>query len=257
MTFRNADRVARGILFHCLAVAGLVGAAWAEEPQVRYCFNDWPPYAMMTDGEAGGISVEILREATKRAGMKANFVELPWKRCLEMVRRGSLDAVIDAAERPDFRQGEVSFSYYTNTFWVREDFPIDSLDFTALAGKTIGVIDGYVYPDALMEDIGRAGMRIETSIDDGTNIRKLAFGRVDSIIGDYVATLRFAEENGLALKPLAPTHSADRLYPSFNKDRADLHKQIDERLAGMMADGTIEAIYRRYLGKSLDDIWPE
>lgn len=113
-----------------------------------------------------------------------------------------------------------------------------------------------MYSGALVDDLARVGARIEPSIDDGVNIRKLAFGRVDATVGDYVATPRFAEENGLDLKPLSSAHSADSPYPSFNKSKADLHEMIDEQLAEMMTDGTIEEVYQRYLGKSLDDIRP-
>lgn len=248
-----AGRVALAAL---LAIAGLQGTLRADEGKVRYCFNHWPPYAEMAGETAGGISVEILREATARAGMTASFLEIPWNRCLEMVRKGEIDAVVDAMERPEYLQGKTSFSYYTNTFWVRRDFPSDRLDMAALAAKTVGLVDGYKYPDTVWSDLDKAGAKVDYSVDDGANIRKLAFGRVDAIIGDFVGTLDFVEKNGLRLKPLSPTHSADRLYTSFNKDRADLLSRVDAALAAMLADGSVDRIYRRRLGKTFNEIKP-
>ena len=256
MTFRKAGTAGRGALLALLGALFLQGTLWADEPEVRYCFNDWPPYARMEGEIAAGISIDILREASARAGVAASFVELPWNRCLEMVRSGELDAVIDAVERPEYLQGPTSFSYYTNTVWVREEFPTDSLDFEALRGRNIGLIDGYKYPDDLRSELRRAGMTIGYSVNDRANIRKLAFDRVDAIIGDFVSTLIFAQENDLKLKPLTPTHSADRLYTSFNRDRGEIHARIDAALAAMIADGSIDRVYRRYLGKSLDEIAP-
>ena len=256
MTFRKAGTASRGVLIGLLGVLFLQGTLRADEGQVRYCFNDWPPYARMEGESAVGISIDILREATERAGMAAMFLELPWNRCLEMVRGGELDAVIDAAERSEYLQGPTSFSYYTNTVWVRDDFPADSLDFDALRGKTMGLIDGYKYQDSLWSELRGAGMMIDYSVNDRANIRKLAFARVDAIIGDFVGTLTFAQENDLKLKPLTPTHSADRLYASFNRDREEIHARIDAALAAMMADGSVDRVYRRHLGKSLDEIGP-
>lgn len=240
-----------------LLATAMPNARSHEHRAVRYCFNFWFPYTREVDGRVEGISIDILREATARAGMRAEFAQLPWKRCLETVRRGEIDAVVDAAERPDLLQGPTSFSVYTNTFWVREDFPADEFDPAALAGKEIGLVDGYLYPEKLWEDLRSLGATIDSSVDDGTNIRKLAFGRVDAIIGDYVSTLVFVRENGLKLKPLSPSHSADRLYPSFNAERSMLQANIDSVLAEMVADGAVDRIYRRHLGQALQDILPQ
>lgn len=256
MNFRKTKTTGRGALLALLGILVMQGPLRAGDPEVRYCFNDWPPYAQMAGKNAEGISVDILREATVRAGMAARFLELPWNRCLDMVRSGEMDAVIDAAKRPEYLQGPNSFSYYTNTVWVRDDFPADSLDFGAFQEKTIGLINGYKYPDSLWSELRSAGMIIVYSVDDGANIRKLAFARVDAIIGDFVGTLTFAKENDLKLKPLSPTHSADRLFPSFNRNKGELHSRIDAALAAMIADGSIDRVYRRHLGMSLGEIGP-
>ena len=79
-------------------------AARAEDSVVTFCFNDWPPYSQMVDGKPSGISVEILREAATRSGLRPPFVALPWNRCLQNVRGGMIDAVIDAGPREEFLQ---------------------------------------------------------------------------------------------------------------------------------------------------------
>ncbi len=182
------------------------------------------------------------------------FVELPWKRCLEMVRRGELDAVIDAAERPEFLQGPTSFSLYSNTIWVNGEAPAGVHGFGDLRGKTIGLIDGYVYPDSLTADIGAAGLTIEYSVDDETNLRKLAFGRVDAVVGDLVSTTVLIRDRGLTnLRPILPSHSADRLYPSFARDRKAAHAAFDSALEAMMQDGFIDSVYEKHIGLRFSD----
>lgn len=236
------------VLAAFLLALAIPGFARAETGDVSFCFNDWPPYATLRDGKPAGISVEILKEAAGRADFSPLFRELPWKRCLEMVRDGEIDAVMDAMHRADYLQGPTSFSIYSNTVWVRADDSIKVLDFNALRGRKVGLVDGYEYPDSLWTDIKAGGAQVEYSVDDGTNIRKLAFGRVDAIVGDFASTMLFVRENNLNLRALVPMHSADRLYPSFNAGRGDKHKAIDRALQEMIEDGFIDRIYENHLG---------
>jgi|GEM_PF-908795 len=237
-----------------LAAACLAPPIKADEENVSFCFNDWPPYSVMKDGAAEGITVEILRGAADRAGLAATFRELPWKRCLQMVETGQVDAVMDAAERDEYLQGEASSTVYTNTFWVRADDPSKTFDSAMLQGKSVGLVDGYRYGDELDEILSQPGVHREYSKDDSTNIRKLSFKRVDVIIGDFASTQYFAKENGLSLRALVPSHSFDRLYPSFNKNKASAQSRINTALRSMIADGTVDTIYRKKLGVSFSDV---
>lgn len=237
-----------------LLVLSWVAPVAAQGGDVRFCFNDWPPYVKVVGGAPVGITIDIMREAAKRAGFTIRFDELPWKRCLEMVREGAYDGVLDAMERPEFLQGPTSFSAYTNTVWVRAESDLQRLDFAALSKKTIGLVSGYKYPEALLAALQGAGVAIDYAVDDATNIRKLAFGRVAAIVGDFGSTMLVVRDKGLKLRPLTPTHSSDQLYPSFNPARGDAHKAIDAALEAMLRDGTVERVYRSHLGVGFGEL---
>ncbi len=240
-------------------LAGLIafsgGAKAADE--ISYCFNDWPPYAHMDGATARGISVEILAEATRRSGRDARFVELPWNRCLESVRSGEIDAVIDAAHREEYIQGPASFSAYSNHFWVREDDPAQVYDDTMLIGRTLGLVEGYVYPETLIAEANRAGVTIDYAVDDGNNMEKLARGRVEVIVADLFSSLHTVREKGLAVRQLLPAHSADLLYPSFGPERGDKQRRINEALEEMLRDGFVDNLYRRYFGIGFREAMPQ
>lgn len=227
-------------------VAACAGGAHAKDT-ISYCFNSWPPFAMVENGQPAGISIEILAEATRRAGYRPVFTELPWNRCLDEVEQGRIDAVVDAASRDEFIQGPVSYSFYSNTIWVREGDLLQRYEAAQLRERTVGLVDGYDYPPSLLDDLRQAGARFETTVDDPTNIRKLSFGRVDAIIADLVSTMQFARSYGLSLRPLKPTHSADSLFPSFNLDAADRQSAVNEVLQELISDGSVDAAYRRFL----------
>ncbi len=251
---RNRSGLMRAAVVWLLLGLFAIRPGSAEDGMVRFCFNEWPPYTVMVDGEPRGISIEILQEATRRSGLRASFQELPWNRCLQGVRDGILDAVIDAAKRDEFLQGPTSFSVYTNTFWVREDDAVQSFDLTLLAKHKIGLVHGYVYPDALADTLRSPHYEIEYSVDDPVNVRKLAFNRVDTIIADFISTSEFARENGLKIRPLLPSHSFDRLYVSFRKDKSVLHSKIDTAIATLIAEGFVGKLYRKRFNVSFDEL---
>lgn len=242
-----AGLLAIAIVSMSLMLAGS-GRGQPAQSTIRFCFNSWPPYVQKDETGISGISVDILTEAARRAELTAVFEELPWNRCLEMVRQGSMDAVVDAAGREEFLYGPNSYSVYTNTIWVREEDALASSSFELLAGGRIGLVHGYEYPDALYGDMTKVGLNYAYSVDDAANIRMLAFGRVDAIVADLVSTLNFVREHGLSIHPLHPNHSVDRLYPSFNPHRTDLHRSLDAALAEMIDDGTVDRVYRDHLG---------
>lgn len=110
-----------------------------QDNEVRFCFNSWPPYVKVEQDQSTGITVDILREAARRAGLKVSFRELPWNRCLQNVRDGEFDAVLDAAERTEFLRGPVSFSLHTYSFWIRDDVIVADFVRTLIFARESGL----------------------------------------------------------------------------------------------------------------------
>ena len=231
-----------------IALAGLqAGGRTANAAEINFCFNFWAPYAFKEDGAIRGVSIDVLTEASRRAGYVATFTELPWNRCIQAVESGEMHAVLDAAERSNFLQGPTSYSVYSNTFWVHADNTLYAADLEELQDGRIGLVSGYEYPDDLIRAIEANGLTIDYSVDDEANLRKLAFKRVDVIVADRVSTLWRLQRQDLRLRPLDPDHSADRLYPSFNKAFGERQRKIDEAIQKMQADGELQRIFESYV----------
>lgn len=86
------------VLFGLLFLSAGVGAA---EP-LRLCYED-VPQGYWTRPNGTGVAFDLLRKVESRLGEHFVYSAMPWKRCLEEVRIGTMDAVIGAAESSERR----------------------------------------------------------------------------------------------------------------------------------------------------------
>ncbi len=224
----------------------------AADDSLKFCFNQWPPFAMYEQGLYQGISVDIIKEASRRLEQPAEFVELPWKRCLQNVEDGTMDAVIDAADREQFIQGPASFSIYSDTLWVHTDSNFQTIE--DLKNRSIGLVDGYKYSQSVQDLIDELKLSSETAMDDQGNLRKIAFKRVDTGIADLVSTFDIIKQRQFNLRPILPPVSVDKLYLSFSRQRTEVQKKYNQQFEDLIAEGFVDKVYQRYIGESFSDL---
>lgn len=235
-------------------IAALVAVPAPAAEVIRFCFVAWSPYTRVDSGQAQGISVEVLREAARRAGLAASFDEMPWRRCLTEVEIGNYDAAMDGARRLEFIAGRHSYVTSHYGFFVRQDDARrGGSDPAGFAGRRISLVQGWWYPEALT---GRPDLDFERLDSEAGQLRSLAAGRQDAAYGDLLTLGAAARALGLAdaVRPLLPAHVSVSFYPLFNGARADLAGRIDGAIGAMFADGTIDGVYRARLGRSFRDL---
>ncbi len=223
---------------------GATGAALAES--LKFCFTEWKPYSATENGKPVGISIDILTEAAKRAGIDAGFQELPWKRCLADVLDGTLDVAIDGAPRDGYWHGESTHTSSYYVFFVAQSSPLTS--FTGLpqfAGKSVSLIQGWWYPDALTN---AKDIKLERLFGEKNQLQALALGRQDAAFGDLITMGVTARELAAAVRPLSPMLEESRYFPHFNTSRQASGQAIDKALAAMLADGAVDRIYQQHIG---------
>lgn len=70
--------------------------------------SSWFPYTFVKENRATGIHVDIVKKALENMGTTADFIPLPWKRCLRRGERGEVDAVMSAS----YSDTRAAFAYY-------------------------------------------------------------------------------------------------------------------------------------------------
>lgn len=215
-------------------------------------FESYPPYEFYQGTELVGIDVDIVREAASRLGKEVTFEERPWKRAMDEVREGQVDAIISLF-KTDERQEFLYFptenlSVEKVVIMANPDNPVSIGKLEDLRAHSIGVLPDYAYGEAFdsME-----GLNKDVSNDNVSLIRKLVKGRTDVIVGNELVLKDLARSEGLAGKiETAYTLDEGKMYIGFSKARGEQAKALAEGfskvLAEMRADGTIDRIMSKY-----------
>lgn len=218
----------------------------------------FPPYSYQLDDKPAGIDVEIMQELGRRTGLQLEIRLAPFKRVIESVREGSVDAgmaVLHSAERESFAiyTGVLHTSTYALFVPQGSKLAFDGLE--SLRGKRIGKVRGFFVSEAFDAEVAAGRIFVSEAANAEQSLRMLLAGRVDAVSGQSVVTRHLARQIGLAdqlqalPKPLAPDRPAylvlSRASALPGKDA--LAQRLRQALQAMRKDGSLERIESRYV----------
>ena len=141
---------------------------------IQLVADPYPPYQFEEGGRIRGIDQETIQEAFRLRGIEAHTVLLPWKECLQRMDQGKADGIFQIAPSADRRKvflfSERLRTERTMLFARRGVTPLvgDNAEIgRLLAGRRLGVLDGYSYGPA---------------IDDLEGSAKLSFGSQEELL---------------------------------------------------------------------------
>ncbi|MGQ0711503.1 MAG: substrate-binding periplasmic protein [Rhodoferax sp.] len=174
---------ARVLLLGALCGASL---AWAQPP-VRMSSLEWPPYTGAQLARQGATTV-VVREVLRQAGMELQVGFFPWNRAVDLARRDDgylayFPEYYDSANAQQFLYSDPVGSGPL-VFAQRRRQPVVWSRYEDLAGKTIGVVRGYLNTEELDARIAQGRLRANEAPDDAKNLLKLASARVDLAVVD-------------------------------------------------------------------------
>src|SRR5437868_8170540 len=92
--------------------------ATAGPERVTVAYPQWPPYKIVQNGTIAGIDALVLDEIARRTGLKFDYFECPWARCLIMLQNGSVDMITSIARTAE-REESMNFLEPA----TRDDYP--------------------------------------------------------------------------------------------------------------------------------------
>jgi len=228
-------------------LAPILPPASAAGPAVTVVAAEFPPLTTDAGGQPGGVVLEVVAEACKRAGIALQFSFLPWQRA-QLEVQGRNDVLIIPFTRTPGREARYQWIAPVlefHTVLVTLSRPPATID----EARTLVV--GYVRGTSFKDEVERAGFPyVEETDDDVTNARKLKRGRIGAWITTDLMARGVYRQAGLDPAELkyGPTLGPVKVSwvaasHAFPKDVASRIAQAIDR---MRADGSYQAIVKRY-----------
>ena len=211
----------------------------------------FPPYEMIADdGSFEGIDVEIAGAIAEKLGLELVVDDMDFDAALLAVQQNKSDIVMAGVSVTEERQLVMNFSnsYATGvqTVIVKEgsDVTMDNL-----GEKMIGCqkgTTGYIYASDSPEN-GGYGEDHVTAFDNGASaVQALLNGQVDCVIIDNAPAQEYVAANA-GLTTLDGAWVEEEYAIGMNKDNTALLDAVNQALAELTADGTVQAIIDKYI----------
>ena len=206
----------------------------------------FPPYEMVADdGSFEGIDVEVAGAIAGKLGLELVVDDMDFDAALLAVQQNKSDIVMAGVTVTEDRQLIMNFSdsYATGVqvVIVKEgsDVTLDNLG-EKMIGTQRGTT-GYIYTS---DDYGDDHV---TAYDNGASaVQALINGQVDCVVIDSAPAEAFVASNA-GLTILDTEYVTENYAIGVNKDNTALLDAINQVLAELIADGTVQSIVDKYI----------
>ena len=212
---------------------------------------EFPPYESTDDaGNYIGIDIEIAQQIAKKLGLELVIDNMEFTAALEAVQQGKSDMVMAGVTVDEDRLMVMDFSdsYATGVqvVIVKEgsDVTMDNLG-EMMIGTQLGTT-GYIYASDT-PDNGGYGEDHVIGYDNGiTAVQALMNGQIDAVIIDNAPAQAFVDANpGLTI--LEGEWAVEDYAIGFAKGNTELQEAVNQALAELIADGTVQKIIDKYI----------
>ena len=210
---------------------------------------DFPPFESLgDDGAVTGIEIDILELICAELGVELDIQQVDFDSVLPGVQAGKYHMGVSGISVTPAREENTLFTdpycMAAQAIVVLKDSPITCK--ADLTGKTVSVQTGTTAESYCMEN----GYKISAFTANADAEAALVAGKVDAwVIDDLTAAEMvklYNEENGETLVILPEAMTAEPYAFAFAFGSEDLVAKINEILAGLIADGTVAAIFEKY-----------
>lgn len=242
-------------LLQALAIILLCsGASPAQDPVLAIgVASGFPPYQYAVDGQPAGLDVDVARAVAARLGLEPRFVQSDWDSVVGWLRVGRID-ILAGMESNEFRQAYFDF---TRPYAKRHDAVFIRADSQAgkvedLYGQLVSG-DRHSYVELLWRREGiLPHIRITQTATKEEAMRLLAEGKTAAAIMPLEVGRFLARDSGVDVRVLVNPDPGSDVAIAVRKGRNRLREDADAALAGMLEDGQLDALHRKWLAPPAD-----
>ena len=243
-----------------LATAGIAAAQDMQKIRIG-TEGAYPPFNEMTaSGELVGFDIDIAKALCEKMKVDCEFVTQDWNGIIPALQAGKYDAIIASMSITDERKQQVDFTdKYYNTppaIAVSKDSPLTEATPEAMDGISLGAQQSTTHSNYAEAKLPGADLKLYPSAEEYK--LDLQSGRIDAAIDDVVVLSEWIESpEGACCKILGtltpdPVINGEGAGIAIRKGEDDLREKFNKAIDEIRADGTYEAINKKYFDF---DVW--
>jgi len=211
---------------------------------------DFAPYEYYDNDEIVGIDVEVAQAIADKLGYELEIMDMDFSSILVALSTGKVDMGIAAFTVTEERQKSVDFtdSYGVSTqvVIVKEGSEITDVSSLQNGGYSIAVQLSSIGDSYVTDDLEAEGLCTVDRYNKATDTAAaLTAGKADAVVIDQEVAKKLVENNeGLTI--LEDAYAVDEYAITLQKGSA-LTEEINGALEDLKADGTLQAIFDKYI----------
>lgn len=203
---------------------------------------DFPPFEYLENGEPVGVEIELMQAVAEKLGVTLKIEQVDFDSIIPGIQSGKYDVGMAGITVDEKRKKNVDFSdvFFTaaQKIVVQPGSEIASKD--DLTGKTIAVQTGTTAESVCMD----GGYELLSFTSNNDAAAALTSGKADAWVVDSEVAAALAEQQGLVVLDEAMTEEPYAF--AFKKGSDTLVQAVNQALAELKADGTVQKIFEKY-----------
>lgn len=249
-------RLLAGVLTSAMVLSA--AACGTEEKNVETlrigCEIGYPPFEYYdTDGvTAIGVDIELGKALAEKMGMEVQLVDTAWDGIFAGLNKGDYDCVISAVTVTPDRLLDFIFSdtYIDNYQCIvtLKDAAVKPASPDEVAGLRVGYQEETTSDIFLTEYAKKNNISFEASeyAKVISVFSELESGRLDAVICDSTVAASYLGEGSKFEQTWIQDDDPEMFAVCIQKDNTELQARINAALAEVKAEGTLDAILKRY-----------
>jgi polar amino acid transport system substrate-binding protein len=249
-------KLLRALLALCLTSAAFAAQARtfeeikADGTIVMASEGAFPPFNYFQGPKLSGFEIDLAEAAAKKMGVKVQWKALSFDALLAGLRQDRWDLVIASFGITPERSKAVTFTkphYCSGGVIVAKDPAIKSVP--DLKGKVVAVQTGTTYLENVQKLEGLKEVRNYPKDTDAK--AALGAGRVEAWVTDKFVAKAALDSDKKSGMQMGDFVFVEKIASAIKKGNTSLETAWDKALDELLADGTYEAISKKYFGEDI------
>lgn len=230
-----------------LALA-MTGAASAQAVRVG-TEGAYAPWNFVDDsGNLAGFDIDVMNELCTRAELECTFIQTAWDTIIPNLNAGNYDVIAAGMSITDERKQSIDFTAdysppESSAFMMQSG---TTIDFDKLSGVRIGTQGATIQAAYAEENFADGNTLLSFETADAA-LADLSAGNIDVILADHSYIQEVVAGSGGALKTEGPRIPiGGGVGAGLRKADTSLREKLDTALAAAKADGTIDALIKKW-----------